>query len=88
MKATRLRRRKRSILWKMQNLVRQAALLRLPIPLTRVRALSDEEAGADIGRGGHEMSTGWEDQGSGGEGRGVMKDGSGVRRNAAVRHQG
>ena len=31
MKTTRLRRRKRSNLWKMQNLVRQAALLRLHI---------------------------------------------------------
>ena len=51
------------------------------------RALGDEEAGTDIGRGGHKMSTGWEEQGSGGEGRGVMKDGRGVGWSAAVRYR-
>ena len=51
------------------------------------RALGDDEAGTDIGRGGHKMSTGWEEQGSGGEGRGVMKDGRGVGWSAAVRYR-
>ena len=51
------------------------------------RAFGDEEAGTDIGRGGHKMSNGWEEQGSGGEGRGVMKEGRGVGWIAAVRYR-
>jgi len=51
------------------------------------RALGDEEAGTDIGRGGHKKSTGWQEQGYGGEGRGVMKDESGVGWSAAVRYR-
>ena len=51
------------------------------------RALGDEEAGTDIGRGGHKMSTGWEEQGSGGEALGVMKDGRGVGWSAADRYR-
>ena len=51
------------------------------------RTLADEEAGTDIGRGGHKASTGWTEQGCGGEGRGVMKDESGVGWSAAVRYR-
>ena len=51
------------------------------------RALADEEAGTDVGRGGYKASTGWEEQGYGGEGRGVAKDESGVGWSAAVRYR-
>jgi hypothetical protein len=52
------------------------------------RALADEEAGTDVGRGGYKASTGWQEQGYGGEGRGVVKDESGVGWSAAVRYRG
>ena len=67
MKITRLRRLKRSNLWKMQNLVPSSSSAAPAHPFT-TRALGDEEVGTDIGRGGHKMSTGWEEQGSGGDG--------------------
>jgi len=51
------------------------------------RALADEEAGTDVGRGGYKTSTGWQEQGYGGEGRGVVKDESGIGWSAAVRYR-